>query len=783
MSGSRRDGSVLRARIGGSFLCLAMVVVFAGMGVADPGATGTLDGSAAGSVAGSAPGTVAAPTAGSVAGSTTGGAVAFAAVSPRLQAAFKFSPSAPVIGQVVTFDAGSSTCPDAPCTYAWSYQSPDYTHRLGVGQVVRVAFQRTGTKDISLSITDESGDTSTVDENVVVTATGPPSGPVAAFTYTPSDPVSGDPVTFDASDSECSDDPCTYTWSDDGPDGPDGANWPLGAGEVLNFTFRGTGTKYVRLTVNDASGETSTIEHDVVVDSAGSGGGGGGGGGTPSAPTNTVAPQITGTPQQGQTLTASTGTWTGGPTGYTYAWSDGGTGRTDTLDAADVGKTLTVTVTATNSGGSASATSPGVGPVTAPPPAAPDNTAAPTVSGTATQGSMLTTSNGSWSNSPTRFTYAWQDCNASGASCSDISGATASSYTLVASDVGHTVQSVVTASNAGGSSSASSDPTSTIAAASTGGGGSGGGGGGGGTTGSTTQKNCAAMSSNNQPSPATLDACGYPSPNTTGVPAGVTLTPVASANLPAGASWSGNTLTISGDNVTVSGLSINGTVSISGSNDTLTDSKIVAGDGADLVLVHGTSGNTISNSEIDGESSTSNSGFCGRAIHMAGSVSVTVDHVQVANCADGVVGISHTTNSYIYVNVVYCGAGATGAACSHDEPIYLPGGNGSVSQTIEHNTLLNAMNQVAGVFGDDHAYGPLSNVTINGNLVADQASNGAITTGKPGDGNKNIVVTNNRLSYIYGANMPAGGSDPASTTWTNNYRDDTLALVPMTNGQ
>jgi len=84
-----------------------------------------------------------------------------------------------------------------------------------------------------------------------------------------------------------------------------------------------------------------------------------------TAPANSVAPAITGTALVGQTLTASNGTWSNTPTGYTYQWNRGGvaisgaTSNTYLLDAADGGQTITVTVTAANAFGSAASTSPG----------------------------------------------------------------------------------------------------------------------------------------------------------------------------------------------------------------------------------------------------------------------------------------------------------------------------------------------------------------------------------------------------------------------------------------
>lgn len=178
---------------------------------------------------------------------------------------------------------------------------------------------------------------------------------------------------------------------------------------------------------------------------------------------NTVAPAIAGTPAEGDTLTASTGTWSGTvPITYTYAWSDGTTGSTDTLSAADVGKSISVTVTAKNSAASVSVTSASVGPVASPLlGSVPFNTQLPALRGTATQGDSLMVSKGSWSNRPTSYSYQWQLCK-SGV-CSHISGATKSSYKLGSADVGDTLDAIVTAKNAYGSTTATSTRSAVVA--------------------------------------------------------------------------------------------------------------------------------------------------------------------------------------------------------------------------------------------------------------------------------------------------------------------------------
>jgi hypothetical protein len=99
------------------------------------------------------------------------------------------------------------------------------------------------------------------------------------------------------------------------------------------------------------------------------------------------------------------------------------------------------------------------------PPPAPVNTGLPAISGSTSQGSMLTASTGTWNNAPTGYTYQWRRCDASGGTCGDILNATGTGYLTTASDVGKTIRVVVTASNTGGSGSATSNATATITAA------------------------------------------------------------------------------------------------------------------------------------------------------------------------------------------------------------------------------------------------------------------------------------------------------------------------------
>src|SRR5688572_20590363 len=90
-----------------------------------------------------------------------------------------------------------------------------------------------------------------------------------------------------------------------------------------------------------------------------------------AVPANTTAPTITGaaTAREGQTLTATNGTWTNSPTSFRYQWQRcsaagadctgiaSATNQSFTPGNADVDKRLRVIVTAVNADGQTSATS------------------------------------------------------------------------------------------------------------------------------------------------------------------------------------------------------------------------------------------------------------------------------------------------------------------------------------------------------------------------------------------------------------------------------------------
>lgn len=192
----------------------------------------------------------------------------------------------------------------------------------------------------------------------------------------------------------------------------------------------------------------------------------------PTAPTNTTLPVISGSPSQGSTLFASTGTFAGSASSYAYQWrrcdSDGNnctdiagaTASSYTVVAADVGKRLRVRVTATGGSGSSSATSDPTAVIAGP---EPKNTVPPRVivfgtTGVPVVGATLSSSAGSWTGSgfPT-FTYQWKKCQPKEGPCYAIAGANSSTFVPTRDLIGWYLRIEVTATNSFGSTTEQSE--------------------------------------------------------------------------------------------------------------------------------------------------------------------------------------------------------------------------------------------------------------------------------------------------------------------------------------
>ena len=121
-------------------------------------------------------------------------------------------------------------------------------------------------------------------------------------------------------------------------------------------------------------------------------------------------------------------------------------------------------VTGTNGGGSASSPSDNTEKVAALPvePKPPVNDGHPAVTGEAKPGSTLTADPGHWTPAPSDLGYQWERCDAGGANCQPIPGATGSTYVPADADDGFRIRVTVTATNSDGSRTASSDPTDVI---------------------------------------------------------------------------------------------------------------------------------------------------------------------------------------------------------------------------------------------------------------------------------------------------------------------------------
>ena len=195
-----------------------------------------------------------------------------------------------------------------------------------------------------------------------------------------------------------------------------------------------------------------------------------------AAPRNIIPPTIEGDFVIGETLTAENGTWVGTNVVFTYQWQrcepsggactdiPGATAKIFAPASADVGKTLKVVVTGTNSLGTGTGTSNASPAVASNVPA---NTTLPTIAevvGTTGAITSYRADEGEWTGvEPMTTKFQWRRCDSSGGNCTDIAGASFTTYTPIGADIGSRLRVAVTQTNVFGSATAVSNATAVLA--------------------------------------------------------------------------------------------------------------------------------------------------------------------------------------------------------------------------------------------------------------------------------------------------------------------------------
>jgi hypothetical protein len=208
-------------------------------------------------------------------------------------------------------------------------------------------------------------------------------------------------------------------------------------------------------------------------------------GGSPSPLVSTVQPTVSGPTSVGGTVRVNTGKWSRAPKSFSYQWMRcntngrgctpiaGDTAASHTIVRRDVAHALVAIVQAQSASTARAVLSRSTArvAVTAPPPPPPTGgptaSAPPAATGPVLQGKQLTGVPGTWSGMGTiQYAYNWYRCDPAGAHCKSIHGATTSTYTQVAKDIGNTLGFSVRATDANGTTSAYASLVGPVAAAS-----------------------------------------------------------------------------------------------------------------------------------------------------------------------------------------------------------------------------------------------------------------------------------------------------------------------------
>lgn len=109
---------------------------------------------------------------------------------------FSYNPPNPLENQSINFDASYSSDADGSISsYSWDFGDGS----TGTGKTIQHAYTAGGTYNVVLTVTDNDGESVSLQKVITVNAQGENIPPVPAFEYSPSHPSPGEEVFFDAS--------------------------------------------------------------------------------------------------------------------------------------------------------------------------------------------------------------------------------------------------------------------------------------------------------------------------------------------------------------------------------------------------------------------------------------------------------------------------------------------------------------------------------------------------------------------------------------------------------